>query len=190
MNRRELIQAMLAAPLMATMPAFQAPHATVIYGAPLPGKFIWFGGLRETTTALGPNWSDGHTYSYDADFAVGVCEGPVQGIQRIWADGSSPMGRAAGVEIAGRAICIYDKRPRQADESEADYAARVALTAEIEQRLTVYPGTETQAPSPLIESYEGVGQVSAFRGLHYVTLKEFPVEQFENRVPDFWFESA
>ncbi len=177
MNRRELIKAMLAAPAALAIPAavYAAPAVEPVVirvGPGLLGKFIWFGGLTETTTALGPNWSDGHSYAYDADFAVGICEGPVQGIQRIWADRR----------------CIYDKRPRQADESDADYAARVALTAEIEQRMTVYLGTETQAPSPLIEAH--TAGAPAFRGLHYVTLEKFPVEQYGNRVPEFSFESA
>ena len=183
MNRRELIQAMLAAPLALAVPtavgAVASAHPieplVIRVGPGIPGKFIWFGGLRETTTALGPNWSDGHRYEYDADFAVAIAEGPMkEGISRIWAD----------------CRCIYDKRPRQIGETEEDYRTRVLLTFEISKRLTIYPGTETQPASPLIESYVGAGRCSTFRGLHYVTMEKFPVEQYGNRVPEFSFETA
>jgi hypothetical protein len=167
MNRRELIKAMLAAPALALLPAVASP--TPVLNPPLPGKFIWFGGLNEVSTRVGETVS----YAYDADFAVDICEGPVQGVQRIWADDR----------------CIYDIRPRQANESDAAYAERHALTAEIDQHLTVYLGTEMQQASPLIESYLGVGNAPAFRGRHYITLQQFPVEQYGNRVPRFAVET-
>jgi hypothetical protein len=172
MNRRELLQAMLTAPVVALMPSLIRADP-IRYSDPIRGTFIWVGGINETCVRE----QDSFTYTYDADVAVGICEGPVQGIRRIWADD------------LGRAICIYDKRPRQADETNAQYRDRQAFTDEIEKRLTVYLGTETQSPSPLIESREGTG-TPAYRGLHYVTLEQFPIEPFGNRVPEFWFETC
>ena len=183
MNRRELIQAMLAAPLALAVPTAVGAVApappveplveplVIRVGPGIPGKFIWFGGLREVSTTDG----DTTTYAYDADFAVAIAEGPMkEGISRIWAD----------------CRCIYDKRPRQIGETEEDYRTRVLLTFEISKLLTIYPGTETQPASPLIESYVGAGRCSTFRGLHYVTMERFPVEQYGNRVPEFSFETA
>ena len=44
------------------------------------------------------------TYSYTADFAIGLCEGPISAIVKIWADGKliydmSPLTAAAGTTL-------------------------------------------------------------------------------------------
>lgn len=70
-------------------------------GSPVPlvwgrvrmgGQVIWSSDFRETATTTGgggkivrrPRVTE---YSYSISFAVALCEGPVQGIGRIWADG-------------------------------------------------------------------------------------------------------
>ncbi len=52
----------------------------------------------------------------------------------------------------------------------------------------IYKGSETQLPDPLIESYEGVGETPAYRGLAYVVIEDFPLADFGNRIPNFTFE--
>lgn len=52
----------------------------------------------------------------------------------------------------------------------------------------IYKGTETQLPDPLIESFQGVGQTPAYRGLAYVVVEDFPIGDFGNRIPNFTFE--
>lgn len=52
----------------------------------------------------------------------------------------------------------------------------------------IYKGDETQLPDPLIESFEGVGKVPAYRGMAYVVIEDFPIGDFGNRVPNFTFE--
>lgn len=67
----------------------------------LGGNVIWMRGLREetrteTTTVGGGGKGGGGggttvenvSYHYYADVAVGICEGAIASIQRIWADGS------------------------------------------------------------------------------------------------------
>ena len=39
-------------------------------------------------------------------------------------------------------------------------------------KYTVYNGTETQSPDPVIESFEGAGSVPAYRGLAYVVIQD------------------
>lgn len=46
-----------------------------------------------------------------------------------------------------------------------------------------YPGTETQMPDPSIEAFEGVGNVSAFRDLMYVVFVDFPLADYDNKMP-------
>lgn len=52
----------------------------------------------------------------------------------------------------------------------------------------IYKGTETQLPDSLIESFEGVGNTPAYRGMAYVVIEDFPLEAFGNRIPNFTFE--
>jgi len=54
--------------------------------------------------------------------------------------------------------------------------------------MTFYTGTETQAPDPTIQSYEGVGATPAYRGLAYIVFTDLPLADFGNRVPNFKIE--
>ncbi len=52
----------------------------------------------------------------------------------------------------------------------------------------LYKGDETQLPDPTIESFEGLGNVPAYRGMAYVVIEDFPLADFGNRIPNFTFE--
>ena len=75
---------------------------TASYGAPIPlifgtcrstGNVIWstkFVEHTKTKTQGGKGGGGGvttTTYSYTVSFAVGICQGPITGIGRVWADG-------------------------------------------------------------------------------------------------------
>ena len=51
-----------------------------------------------------------------------------------------------------------------------------------------HPGTEDQAPDPLIEAIEGADAAPAFRGLAYVVFEDLPLEAFDDAVPQLSFE--
>jgi hypothetical protein len=51
-----------------------------------------------------------------------------------------------------------------------------------------YPGTEDQAPDPLIQQIEGADNVPAFRGTAYVVFEDMALEAFGNRMPQLQFE--
>ncbi|MFD1702195.1 glycoside hydrolase/phage tail family protein [Methylopila henanensis] len=58
------------------------------------GQIIWASRFRETSSTESSGGKGGggpktevRTYSYFASFAVGLCEGPIDGIGRVWADG-------------------------------------------------------------------------------------------------------
>ncbi len=99
------------------------------------------GGVVTTTTT---------TYHYYANIAVGLCEGPVARINRIWAD--------------GKPLDLEDITWR------------------------FHPGTEDQAPDPLIVAKEGAADTPAYRGLAYVVFERLPLEAFGNRIPQLTFE--
>lgn len=53
--------------------------------------------------------------------------------------------------------------------------------------VTFYPGSTTQIADSLIEAYEGVGTVPGYRGLCYVVLERFFLNDYGNRVPQMSF---
>ena len=52
------------------------------------------------------------------------------------------------------------------------------------EAMEIYPGTTTQNPSPTIESYEGVGNVTAFRRRPYIVFNDLELtEEFNSAIP-------
>lgn len=155
-------------------------------GAPIPilfgtyavsGNLIWSSGIIETVTKKKQGGKGGptqtvKTYSYKVNCAVGICEGEINSILRIWAD----------------AKLIYDARPQLDGETDEDFYARLAANADFISRTEIYTGTSTQLADPTIESFEGAGNVSAFRDLAYVVFSEFQLADYGNRIPNFRFE--
>lgn len=126
--------------------------------ARLGGKIIWCPGIEEDShkeragKGGGPSVT---TYTYSASFAALFCEGPIDRVLRIWADGK----------------CIYDTTGQEDVISMDDL------------RWTLYKGTEEQLPSPVIEASEGAGRVPAFRGSCYIVFENMPLANFGNRIP-------
>ena len=58
----------------------------------ISGNVIWSTGLKSTKKSVDAGGGKGlsssaTTYTYSVSFAVGLCEGPIAGIGRVWADG-------------------------------------------------------------------------------------------------------
>lgn len=142
------------------------------YGAHIPafwgtvrmaGNVIWASDLIESgKTSSGKGGPKYRNYTYSVDCAVGVCEGEIGAVLRIWANG----------------LLIYDVN--------AD--PRVLEEVITEDGITVYLGSEAQTPDATIEGYLGTGNVPAYRGLCYVVFEGLQLEKFGNRVPAFSFE--
>jgi hypothetical protein len=147
---------------------------TSSYGRPLPilygvariaGNVIWSRSLKETATTDssggggkgggGSPDTNATSFSYSVTLAIAVCEGPIGGISRVWADSELLTDETLGVAV---------------------------------DHYNVYLGTEDQEPDPIIESFDGVGNVPAYRGTAYVVIKDFPLADFGNRIPNFSFE--
>lgn len=77
-------------------------------------------------------------------------------------------------------------------EGEVDEISRIwADDEEIflnHHNLTKYYGTEDQEVDPLIANNVGKGNTSAFRGLCYVVIKDFPIDPKRSTLPKFTFE--
>jgi hypothetical protein len=53
---------------------------------------------------------------------------------------------------------------------------------------SLYLGDEAQLPDTFISSFYPAGQIPAYRGLAYVVIKDFPLANYGNRIPNFTFE--
>lgn len=139
----------------------------------LAGNIIWSTGLEETahTTSSGGGGSgqgsssSTTTYTYKTDVAIAICEGPITGIRKIWADSK----------------LIYDI-------SNSSNAESIALSIDSAANFKIYTGTEVQDPDPLMEAIEGTGNVPGYRGLAYIVFEDFQLEDFGNRIPNLTFE--
>ena len=65
------------------------PVKQVFGKARVAGTIIWAARLKENRSTTRASKTSGKTesFSYTLSFAVGLCEGPIDGIGRIWADG-------------------------------------------------------------------------------------------------------
>jgi hypothetical protein len=141
------------------------------YGAPIPfaygtyrmaGNVIWATDLHEHEHNSDGKGGPGITnYTYSVSFAVSICEGPIFGIRRVWADGR----------------LIIDNRPG-AEHPVTFHGVR----------HYIYLGDEEQTPNSVIEAFEGAGNVPAYRGQAYIVFEEMELEIFSNRIPNLSFE--
>lgn len=109
-----------------------------------------FGGSEATQT----------TYSYYADFAATLCEGPIVAVRRIWMNNK----------------LWYDA-------SEDASEAAVELSATHQNYFKLYLGSNTQNPDPTLEAIHGAGNVPPYRYTAYLVFTALPLDVFGNAIP-------
>jgi hypothetical protein len=135
-----------------------------LYGtAALAGNIFWIENnslkeveQNESQGGKGGGGSEVTTYAYYATFALGLCQGPVDGIRRIWCNGT----------------LIYDA-------GTIDYETAVA-SAELARGIRFYSGNDTQLPDSRMQATLGVDDTPAFRGLCYLIFEDFPLRDYGN----------
>jgi hypothetical protein len=139
-----------------------------VYGiSRFAGNVIWAADLREKRKI---RHLDGDAefweYNYYANFAIGLCEGEIAGVQRIWMDGKLWLDLRNSLELG------------------------TTVTSSIQRgdRYAVYPGSETQTADPTIVSFLGADETTAYRGLAYIVFNDLPVRNYGNRVPEVTVE--
>lgn len=98
------------------------------------------------------------TYTYFATFAVGLCEGPIAGVRRIW----------VGPDL------VYD--------AGSDDLETIISSNQASAKFTIYTGTDTQQPDPRMQAEMGVANCPAFRGLAYIVVKDLKLTNYGNSV--------
>ncbi|QYW02129.1 minor tail protein [Stenotrophomonas phage Sonora] len=136
------------------------------YGtAPFDGNVI-FAALppkeHVTKKRQGKGGTKTETYTYTLSYAVGFCSGPIYGFMWIKRNGK----------------IVYTQDPNAPAEDKL-------FAAKWRQRAQFYYGTEDQLPDSTIESYEGSGQVSAFRGIAYIVVEDDDVTDGSGAVPTY-----
>jgi hypothetical protein len=139
-----------------------------LYGSyVVAGNIIWSTDLIERASTERVGGSKGAKYtsfSYSCSFAVSLCQGPIAGIRRIWADGK---------------IIVDNRSPEDVPEAEI-------VRQSFEGTWTLHAGTETQEADPTIVAIEG--DAPAYRGEAYVVFNDMQLGQFGNRIPLLRFE--
>jgi Putative phage tail protein len=122
----------------------------------IPGNVVWASEYVEEASEEGGGCGEPSftSFSYYGNFAVKICVGEKQ-LGRIWAGPEKRL--------------IYDGARLEGEDSGAE--------------LRFYSGTEDQLPDALIESYEGIGNVPAWRGWCYVVFEHFPLINDGNSIP-------
>lgn len=143
-----------------------------VYGSPIPFEY---GTNRHAGTVIWPKellavehdhaesskgGAEQHTFTYTMSCAVLVCEGPISGIRRIWANKK----------------LIYDV--------SVDNAG--VTTDPMVGALRIYLGTESQEVDPLIEATDGASP--AYLGYAYVVFEDYDVTEMNGRPPMWEFE--
>lgn len=156
---------------------------TSSYGLPIPrvygsialsGNVFWVENnqLKEVSTTetqgKGGGGAESTTYSYSVTCAIGLCEGPIYGIRRIW----------IGTKL------IYDGGTTDLATAIAGgaYTGFIAPTEDgiSGGSFSVYFGTDTQQPDDRLQATLGVDNVPAYRGLAYIVLKDYPLADHGN----------
>lgn len=96
------------------------------------------------------------TYTYFATFAVGLCEGPIAGVKRIW----------VGNDL------FYD--------SSATELKTILASGKASSGFSLYLGTDDQLPDARMQAEMGAENCPAYRGLSYIVFKDLPLEKYGN----------
>lgn len=144
----------------------------IVFGSDkLPGNVFWHSGFKTNTFQKG---NDVYTYT-TTSFAVGICEGEINAVLRMWLGDQLIMDNTAQVDENGVMQPNADGFVLGAtvDLVSEDSPLRALGQGERSTKITVYNGSETQLPDPLMVSVEGYDATPAYRGVAYVLFENF-----------------
>lgn len=97
-------------------------------------------------------------------FAIGICEGPIAEVTRIWENNK----------------LVYDNR--------SSPAIPVAESTKYAEGFTLYKGDESQLPDPELEAHWTTAETPAYRGLAYIVFNSKDLTDTGGAIPQFAFE--
>jgi hypothetical protein len=138
----------------------------IVYGTcKVEGKIIWQTPYHEhehteDSGGKGGGGTEYTTYTYTRSFAIMLCEGAIEAVRKIWINGKLEF-----------------------DFSENSNVAAGMQSGTKVNDIKFYYGTDTQLPDPTIESFDGVGNVPAYRGTAYIVFTEYDVTDSQGACP-------
>lgn len=131
------------------------------------GQLIWVGDLFEAAGQI----QGVPFYEYYLDFAVGICEGPISKIKRVWANGK--------IFYEDGVTPILNST----DPVQYSLARRGGY-------VSFYPGDIDQAPDPFISAYNTARsrKTPGYGGLAYMFCYQLNLKDWGNQLPSFNFE--
>ena len=142
------------------------PRARV-YGTfrPIGGQVVWSGRPREIRTRKrqGKGGPKVESSTILRSYAIGICEGPIVGVSRIWRNNE----------------LVYDVRPG---------SAILAESARWIQGKTILTGTWTQGVHPTIEAEAGPANAPAMRGTALLVVTDEDLTDLRGAIPSYQFE--
>jgi hypothetical protein len=130
-----------------------------IYGtASVTGNIFWIQGnalIEHEAESEGKGGPEVTNFEYFATFAVGLCEGEIDAVRRIWVGGQ--LWYDAGSDDLSTIIASNQNKA-----------------------FTLYTGSDTQLADPLIQADRGVANVPAYRGLAHIVFYEMALKDFGN----------
>lgn len=143
----------------------------VVYGTVrMAGNVLWADEIKETKNKKKEGGKGGPTqttitYIYSVSCAVGLCEGIITGVRRIWANSE----------------LIYSA-------TEGATAGTISESGKLAGQFRVYTGTEDQMPDPTIQAKKGANNTVPYRGVAYIVFTDLELTKFGNRMPNLEFE--
>ncbi|AMW36140.1 hypothetical protein [Xanthomonas phage XAJ2] len=137
-------------------------------GFPSSGNVIWIGPLKTTKKkqkggGKGGGGTSTDVYSYSRSYAIAVSE-QVDSFLIIKRNGK----------------IVYSNDPSSTAED-------VAYSRTFMQKCVLYTGSESQMPDPTISAVEGNGNVSPFRGIAYIVVKDDDLTDMLGAIPQYEF---
>ena len=129
----------------------------IVWGIyPVAGNIIDASPVREVKNeeevGKGPPQATTKTYSYFGDIDVAICQGEIDNLLQIRANGRIIFDASADAEVV-----------------QPEWL-----------KFKLYRGTTTQQPDPTMESVHGVGEVPGYRGVAHIVFEDFPFSEFNN----------
>jgi len=142
------------------------PRARV-YGRfrPIGGNVVWAGRAREIRRRQrqGKGAPRVETSTILRSYAIGICEGPITGVSRIWRNNE----------------LVYDVRAG---------STMLAESARWMQGRTLLTGGWDQLPHPTIEAEAGIDNAPAMRGTALLVVTDEDLTELRGAVPAYQFE--
>lgn len=126
-------------------------------------------------------------YKYYANFAMGLAEGPIDDVLRIWADNNLIYNKLNPDDdhIVNVGFSRNNEDEDSGKGSQKSGAGKKGSGGNSGRfAFRFYNGSDSQKPDPFMESSRGEGQACpAYRDLAYLMFENFAVGDFGNRIP-------